>query len=937
MAEWTVPGYTALRQLGSGGFGDVVLARHDATGTLVAIKYLRANLLADAGFAQMFRSEAAVLALLDDRNVVRLYEYIESPSGAAIVMELVDGVALRQILARHGQTTAEAALVVLQGSLLGLAAAHRRGIVHRDYKPENVLVNGNGVSKLTDFGIAARAGDRPMAAGTLAYAPPEQMSGGEATPAGDVYAATATFYECLTGRPPFTGDTAERVMYQHLFEPVPLEPVPEPLRPLVAAGMAKEPGRRPTDGTTLVTALRAAAAGTYGPDWEDRGRSHLGEAALLLAALWPAGAAPGVQGYAAEHVKLAENGRQYAESGKESAQFHHWWHLRHLHHLRHLAHLRNLQRERRIRPMRAVLSAAAGVALVVAAGLYAANLSATSAAHFQPHVVDTLPLGPSGSSTVPPAAPAVTGSAPAPASTLAPPPASAPPSSKKHHKGGGSNAPAKAPTLKKTTSAPKGPGSKGPGHHGPGHHGPGHHGPGPKGPGPNGPGPCGPGSYGPGSYGPGFHGPGSYGSGAYGSGLCGPGPTGPARAPQITEVYPDSGPAAGGTSVTITGYNLSHAFAVSFGHAGDGTITSDSGTAVTATSPPGSGTVYITVSTRGGTSAITDDDAFTYAGGTYGSNPPEAPTVTGVYPDSGPAAGGTSVTITGYNLSHAFAVSFGHGNGLITSDSATAVTATSPPGHGTVYITVSTPGGTSAITDDDDAFTYLTPIIISTPPAPEAPTVTGVYPDSGPAKGGTSVTITGDDLSDASAVSFGHANGSITSDSATQITATSPPGFGTVYITVSTPGGTSAFTEEGRFTYLTPPPFVPPTTAPPIVRPTIAPPIVPPTTAPPTTAPPTTAPPVIVPKPVLQVPMVTGLRPNSGNEGTTVYIYGTNLSGATSVSFGGAAATIMSVSSNEIIVTAPAGSGTVDVTVTTAAGTSATSSADQFTYTAVIP
>ena len=122
---WGVPGYTGVRALGSGGFGEVVLARHEESGTRVAIKYLRRDLLADERFAAMFRAEAAVLAGLDDPHVVRLYEYVESPSGAAIVMELVDGVSLRQILAREGGTTPEAALVVLEGSLLGLAAAQR--------------------------------------------------------------------------------------------------------------------------------------------------------------------------------------------------------------------------------------------------------------------------------------------------------------------------------------------------------------------------------------------------------------------------------------------------------------------------------------------------------------------------------------------------------------------------------------------------------------------------------------------------------------------------------------------------------------------------------------------------------------------------------------------------------------------------------------------
>ena len=192
----------------------------------------------------------------------------------------------------------------MQGSLLGLAAAHRRGVVHRDYKPENVLINGDGVSKLTDFGIAARAGDSPIPAGTLVYAPPEQFTGSPASPATDVYAATATFYECLTGRPPFTGDTAERLLYQHLSEPVPLEPVPEPLRPLVAAGLAKDPGDRPADGAALVAELRAVAGGAYGPGWEDRGRSGLAAAALLLAALWPSGGPAAVQGSTVYRVRL---------------------------------------------------------------------------------------------------------------------------------------------------------------------------------------------------------------------------------------------------------------------------------------------------------------------------------------------------------------------------------------------------------------------------------------------------------------------------------------------------------------------------------------------------------------------------------------------------------------------------------------------------------
>jgi eukaryotic-like serine/threonine-protein kinase len=306
--DWAVPGYTGMKRIGSGGFGEVLLARHDASGTLVAIKYLRRDLLADADSAEMFRSEAAVLASLDDPNIVRLYEYVESPSGAAIVMELVGGVSLREILTYQGKTTPEAALVVLQGSLLGLATAHRRGIVHRDYKPENVLVNGDGVSKLTDFGIAARSGGFAAAAGTLRYAAPEQMAGAVSTPAGDIYAATATFYECLTGRPPFRGE-AEDLLDKHRTEPVPLDQVPEPLRPLVAAGMAKDPGGRPVDATAFVDEMRAVASTAYGRAWQEHGRSHLSEAVLLLAALWPSGAPPTVQGTSVYRVPLRKRPR----------------------------------------------------------------------------------------------------------------------------------------------------------------------------------------------------------------------------------------------------------------------------------------------------------------------------------------------------------------------------------------------------------------------------------------------------------------------------------------------------------------------------------------------------------------------------------------------------------------------------------------------------
>ena len=108
---------------------------------------------------------------------MQLYDYVEAPGqGAAIVMELVDGVSLHEMISERGATTAESALAALKGSLLGLAAAHALGIVHRDYKPENVLVDSAGNSKLSDFGVAIRAGKKSQVAGTPLYMAPEQWT-----------------------------------------------------------------------------------------------------------------------------------------------------------------------------------------------------------------------------------------------------------------------------------------------------------------------------------------------------------------------------------------------------------------------------------------------------------------------------------------------------------------------------------------------------------------------------------------------------------------------------------------------------------------------------------------------------------------------------------------------------------------------------------------
>lgn len=287
MNDWAVPGYTESRELGSGASGRVALAVHEQTGLPVAVKYLSESLRTRPGFVREFRAEARLLGGLRSEHVAGLYEYVEGPDGAAIVMELVDGVCLRALLAKDAPLAPEAALVLLKGSLLGLADAHRLGVVHRDYKPENVLVRPDGTSKLVDFGIAAADGTTAGIAGTPSYMAPEQWTGAPASPAADVYAATATFFECLTGRKPYTGENLAELALQHVDGVIPADEVPEPVRSLVHRGLAKSPEERPAHAEDFVAELEATAGGAYGPDWEERGRGRLATLVALSLLLLP--------------------------------------------------------------------------------------------------------------------------------------------------------------------------------------------------------------------------------------------------------------------------------------------------------------------------------------------------------------------------------------------------------------------------------------------------------------------------------------------------------------------------------------------------------------------------------------------------------------------------------------------------------------------------
>ncbi|WP_217998507.1 serine/threonine-protein kinase, partial [Actinomadura rubrobrunea] len=281
-AVWRVAGFEELRELGAGAQGRVVLARHEESGTPVAIKYVSA----DAEQRELLRREAVLLGRVDDPHVARLYRLVESEYGAALVMEAIDGVSLKRVLEHHGALEPEAALLVMKGSLLGLAAAHRVGVVHRDYKPSNVVVRSDGLSKLIDFGIAVVAGQGGRS-GTPAYMAPEQWRGEPAVPATDVYAATCVFFECLTGRRPFVGDSAEALREAHLHAPPPVEEAPEAVRSLLSRGMAKSAEERPGEVAEFVREVEAAASAAYGPDWESRAVRALAGAAAALASLFP--------------------------------------------------------------------------------------------------------------------------------------------------------------------------------------------------------------------------------------------------------------------------------------------------------------------------------------------------------------------------------------------------------------------------------------------------------------------------------------------------------------------------------------------------------------------------------------------------------------------------------------------------------------------------
>lgn len=327
--------------------------------------------------------------------------------------------------------------------------------------------------------------------------------------------------------------------------------------------------------------------------------------------------------------------------------------------------------------------------------------------------------------------------------------------------------------------------------------------------------------------------------------------------PTVSAVTPDSGPAAGGTTVTISGTGFNGTPGVWFGGYPATNVAVVNATTITATSPAGSGTVDVTVTTGGGTSATSAADRFTYDA--------PLPVIGSITPNAGPTSGGTAVTLAGNNFTGATAVFFGATratNFTVASDR--EITAISPPGApGAVNITVVNPDGASS-TSYADQFTYIA-----------APTVTSVSPNQGSVAGGTSVTLMGTNLSAASEVKFGDTVANITASAASWITVTTPAhAAGTVDVTVTTAGGTSATSAWDQYTY--------------VAGPTL------------TSASPSSGP---------------------TNGGTSVTLSGTNLAGATQVTFGGVSTPVMGGTATSLTVTSPAhAAGSVDVMVVTAGG-----------------
>ena len=245
--------YELIELIGRGGMANVYKAKCHRLNRMVAVKILKSDLADNAEFRRRFRDESRAVAQLSHANIVSVYDVSRSDDMEYIVMELIDGITLKQYMERRGQMDWREALHFVIQIMRALSHAHSRGIIHRDIKPQNIMVLRDGSVKVADFGIACLADAAQTltqeALGSVHYISPEQARGDRTDARSDIYSSGVVLYEMLTGRLPFEGDSAVSVAIQHLSS-VPLSPrdinenVPEALELICMKAMNPNPDRR---------------------------------------------------------------------------------------------------------------------------------------------------------------------------------------------------------------------------------------------------------------------------------------------------------------------------------------------------------------------------------------------------------------------------------------------------------------------------------------------------------------------------------------------------------------------------------------------------------------------------------------------------------------------------------------------------------------------
>ncbi|TDD19855.1 serine/threonine protein kinase [Nonomuraea diastatica] len=264
--------YRLDTRIGAGGMGEVWRGEDIVLARTVAVKVLLPGRMEDPGFVARFQGEARAMATINHSGVVDVYDYGVSGDTVYLVMKFVDGEPLDRLLSRLGRIAPQQAMELIAQAASALQAVHDQGIVHRDVKPGNLLVQRDGTLVLTDFGIARsdlanRLTDAGMVLGTAAYCAPEQAEGAPVTPAVDIYALGVVAYECLMGQRPFDGDSAVTIALKHIREappPLPAE-IPPAVGTLVEVALSKDPARRYPSAKAMSEAARAAASGQPSP------------------------------------------------------------------------------------------------------------------------------------------------------------------------------------------------------------------------------------------------------------------------------------------------------------------------------------------------------------------------------------------------------------------------------------------------------------------------------------------------------------------------------------------------------------------------------------------------------------------------------------------------------------------------------------------------